>query len=81
MCICVKSTQKSGDFIGRALLPLHFRMLRVTLAAPWSALVQGSKCQCYGVLHGLMRAGESIIKIVPQVPLSLCGIFLCGVSG
>lgn len=52
----------------------------VTLAAPWSVLVQGNTCQCYRVLHGLMRAGESIIKIVPQVPLSLYGIFLWGVQ-
>lgn len=54
VCVfCAKSAQNSGDFIGRILLPLHVRRLRVALAAPWSVLAQGNKCQCCGVLHSL----------------------------
>lgn len=70
---CVKSAQISGDFIGRTPLPVQFRKLSVTLAAPWFVLVQGNKCQCCGVLRG---AGENVIRIVPQVPLSVWWIFL-----
>lgn len=43
MYVCVRSAQMCSDLMGRTLLPLQFKMLTVTLVAPCSALVQGSR--------------------------------------
>lgn len=45
---CVKSAQISGDFIGRTALPVQFRKLSVTLAAPWFVLFRGSSASAVG---------------------------------